>query len=206
MENSDFYKKNLNRKLILDLFDADVVMFGSFKLKSGKISPIYINLRVLISYPSLLKRVAKEYLKLMEGLTFKRLAAIPYAAIPITGAISLLGNIPWIYLRKEMKKYGTKKRIEGKYKKGEIVILVDDLITTGLSKVESIRILESEGLKVKDVVVLIDRDEGGKEDLKKHGYRLHSVFILRDILNTLYSFKKIDDEKLKEVNKYLKNE
>ncbi len=206
MENSDFYKKNLNRKLILDLFDADVVMFGSFKLKSGKISPIYINLRVLISYPSLLKRVAKEYLKLMEGLTFKRLAAIPYAAIPITGAISLLGNIPWIYLRKEVKKYGTKKRIEGEYKKGEIVILVDDLITTGLSKVESIRILESEGLKVKDVVVLIDRDEGGKEDLKKHGYRLHPVFILRDILNTLYSFKKIDDEKLKEVNKYLKNE
>jgi len=199
-------KRSSDRGLILDLFKADVVKFGKFKLKSGKISPIYINLRVLVSHPLLLKKVARKYLEVLSKLRFKRLAAIPYAALPITGAISLLGNIPWIYPRKEVKSYGTKKRIEGEYKKGDKVVLIDDLITTGLSKVESIRILEDEGLKVKDIVVLIDREEGGREDLKNHHYNLHSAFTLKDILQNLYLLKKIDDNKLREVNDYLEGE
>ena len=192
-----------DKNLILSLFDKGAVKFGHFKLKSGKISPIYINLRILVSHPVLLKKVAKKYLQLLDGLQFKRLAAIPYAALPITGAISLLGNIPWVYPRKEVKKYGTKKRIEGEYQKGEKVVLIDDLITTGLSKIEVIKILENEGLKVKDVVTLIDRGEGGREDLRRHHYKLHFAFVLKDILSILYAAKKINNDQLREVNQYL---
>ena len=193
-----------NKELILDLIKIGVVKFGRFKLKSGKISPIYIDLRILVSYPSVLKRVAHLYLNILKELKFDRLVAIPYTALPITGAISLEGNLPWIYSRKEIKKYGTKRLIEGEYRRGERAVLVDDLITTGLSKFESIKILEKEGLKVSDIVVLIDRGEGGKEELKKRGYNLHSVFTLKEILDILEQTKVVSKKKIDETRVYLK--
>jgi len=114
-----------------ELLSAGCIKFGEFTLKSGLKSPIYIDLRLIITYPKLLEQVGAAYLPLLEKLQFDRIAGLPYAAIPIATAISLAGNYPMIYPRKEVKAYGTKAEIEGEYHAGETVVVIDDLATTG---------------------------------------------------------------------------
>ena len=97
------------------LLEAGCVKFGQFTLKSGLQSPIYIDLRLLVGYPSLLEQAAAAYARILEGLKFDRLAALPYAALPIAAAISLRGDWPMLYPRKEVKDYGTRAEIEGPY-------------------------------------------------------------------------------------------
>lgn len=165
------------------LLAAGCVKFGEFTLKSGLKSPIYIDLRQLISHPRLLEQVAAAYLPILQQLSFDRLAALPYAAIPIATAISLAGNYPMIYPRKEVKDYGTRAEIEGEYHPGETVVVVDDLATTGGSKFEAIEKLTAVGLNVRDVVVLIDRQSGAKEALEAAGLRLHAVLTITQLLD-----------------------
>lgn len=165
------------------LLAAGCVKFGEFTLKSGLKSPIYIDLRQLISHPRLLEQVAASYLPILQQLSFDRLAALPYAAIPIATAISLAGNYPMIYPRKEVKDYGTRAEIEGEYHPGETVVVIDDLATTGGSKFEAIEKLTAVGLNVRDVVVLIDRQSGAKEALEAAGLRLHAVLTITQLLD-----------------------
>ncbi len=148
--------------LLDGLLDAGCVKFGQFTLKSGQQSPIYLDLRQLVSFPPLLAQAAAAYLPILKNLAFDRLAALPYAAIPIGSAISLQGNWPMIYPRKEIKAYGTKAEIEGVFLPGETVVVIDDLATTGESKFEAIEKLTQAGIKVKDIVVLIDRQSGAR--------------------------------------------
>jgi uridine monophosphate synthetase len=113
------------------LLEAGCIKFGEFTLKSGMVSPIYIDLRQLVSFPRLLKRVAQAYVAVLDGLKFDRLVGLPYAALPITTAISIQTGWPFIYPRKEAKAYGTKADLEGVYETGERVVIIDDLATTG---------------------------------------------------------------------------
>jgi len=165
------------------LLEAGCVKFGEFTLKSGLISPIYIDLRQIISFPKLLNQVARAYLPILARLTFDRLAGLPYAALPIATAISIHGGWPLIYPRKEVKTYGTKAEIEGIYHAGEHVVIIDDLATTGGSKFEAIEKLSMAGLQVEDVVVLIDRQSGADKALEQAGYKLHSVTTLTRLLD-----------------------
>jgi uridine monophosphate synthetase len=165
------------------LLDAGCVRFGQFTLKSGLISPIYLDLRQLISDPSLLADAGNAYVELLRDLRFDRLAALPYAALPIATAISLAGGWPMIYPRKEAKAYGTGAEIEGGFAVGEGVVVIDDLATTGGSKFEAIEKLAAAGLKIDDVVVLVDRQSGAAEALAAAGYRLHAVMTLTQMLD-----------------------
>jgi uridine monophosphate synthetase len=165
------------------LHDAGCVKFGQFTLKSGLQSPIYLDLRQLISDPALLAQVAAAYVDLLSGLAFDRLAALPYAALPIGAAVSLHGSWPMIYPRREAKSYGTGAEIEGVFVPGETAVVVDDLATTGGSKFEAIEKLSAAGLRVRDVVVLIDRGSGAREALQAAGYRLHAVMTLAQMLD-----------------------
>lgn len=169
--------------LVDGLLEAGCVRFGQFTLKSGLQSPIYLDLRRLIAYPSLLAQVAQAYLPTLQPLTFQRLAALPYAAIPIVTAISLAGNYPFIYPRKEAKEYGTRAEIEGEYQPGEQIVVVDDVATTGSSKFEAIEKLQAAGLIVREVVVLIDRQSGARRSLAQAGFALHAVLTLSDLLD-----------------------
>jgi len=189
--------------LASDLLDAGCVQFGQFTLKSGLQSPIYIDLRRLSSYPGLLSRVASAYLPILRKLSFDRLAALPYAAVPIATAISLLGNWPMIYPRKEVKSYGTQAEIEGIFAPGERLVIIDDLATTGGSKFEAIEKLTSAGLQVRDVVVLIDRQSGAAEGLAQAGYQLHAVFTLNQLLGEWERTGKVSIDQAASVRDFL---
>lgn len=190
-------------QLILALADIGCVRFGDFTLRSGQRSPIYIDLRLLVSHPGVLRDVAHAYAQLLRPLAFDRLAAIPYAALPIGTAVSLELGCPIIYPRKELKGYGTRRAVEGEFQKGERVVVLDDLITTSASKLEAIAPLEGLGLQVEDVVVLIDREQGGREYLEERGYRLHAVFGLGEMLDVLAQHGRISTAQRDEVKAFL---
>lgn len=186
-----------------NLLSAGCIKFGSFTLKSGLISPIYIDLRQIISHPKLLEQVAQSYQSQISNLQFSRIAGLPYAAIPIATAISLQGNYPMIYPRKETKSYGTKAEIEGEYHAGETILIIDDLATTGGSKFEAIEKLTSAGLVVKDIAVLIDRQSGAKESLSQAGFNLHAVLTINQLLDYWEETGKVDKNKIEETRKFL---
>jgi uridine monophosphate synthetase len=187
------------------LLDAGCIQFGSFTLKSGLISPIYIDLRRIIGFPKLLEQVGAAYLPILRSLKFDRLAALPYAAIPIATAISLQGQYPMIYPRKEAKAYGTKTEIEGDFNAGETVVVIDDLATTGGSKFKAIEKLTGAGLEVKDVVVLIDRQSGARESLEAAGYAMHAVLTITGMLDHWEKTGNIEKNKIEETRLFLHN-
>lgn len=192
-------------KLSMDLFEIGAVKFGNFTLKSGLESPIYIDLRALVSYPDVLREVAQELIEITKGLKFDRIAGIPYSAIPIATAVSLQSQVPMIYPRKEQKGYGTKRVVEGVYEKGETVLVYDDLITTCGSKFEAIKPLKAVGLNISDIVVLVDLEQGGKGDLECEGYALHVVFTLSEMIEILRKNKLISEKQYADVINYLKD-
>jgi uridine monophosphate synthetase len=196
---------NSNLSALADgLLEASCIKFGEFTLKSGLKSPIYIDLRYIISFPKLLEQIAQAYLPILSLLQFSRIAGLPYAAIPIATAISLAGNYRMIYPRKEAKAYGTKAEIEGEYHAGETVVVIDDLATTGGSKFEAIEKLTGAGLVVKDVVVLVDRQSGAKESLEQAGYNLHAVLTITQLLDHWEGNGKVEKVKIEETRMFLK--
>lgn len=192
------------KQLAQDLVDSQCVRFGEFKLKSGLMSPIYLDLRRLITYPQILKRCALAYIALLRGLKFDRIAGLPYAGLPISTAISVAAEWPMIYPRKETKEYGTKADIEGLFNVDETIAIIDDLATTGGAKVEAIEKLEGAGLKVTDIIVLIDRESGAKESLAASGYTLHAVATLRQLLDAWLASGAITPAQFDDVQRFLR--
>ncbi len=170
-------------ELARDLVTSGCVRFGQFTLKSGIISPIYMDLRRLVTYPAILRRVAKAYAAKLAELTYDRIAGIPFAALPIATAVGLEMEQPMVYPRLVAKEYGTRANVEGEYVAGETIAVIDDVTTTGDSKFEAIEKLEAVGLIVRDVIVLIDRQQGASELLAEAGYRLHTVLTLPALLD-----------------------
>jgi len=192
-------------ELYTRLFDAGCIKFGEFKLKSGIMSPVYVDFRVLVSNPKLLRLVGEQLAAKLKGLEFDRIAALPYAGMPIGVAASLIADVPMIYPRKEAKDYGTAKLIEGRFKPGEKVVVIDDVITDGGAKLEAIKPMEDAGLVVKDVVIILDREQGGKRILADAGYTLHSVMTLTEALDALVRLGNIKEEVRQETLAFIKS-
>lgn len=193
----------MEHQLAKDLLQSHCIRFGEFTLKSGQQSPIYLDLRRLVSYPAILKRVGQAYAKILARLNYDRIAGIPYAALPIATAAALQLNKPLIYPRREVKEYGTKAAIEGEYNAEETVVVLDDLATTGETKFEAIEKLTSVGLRVREIVVLIDRGQGASELLARAGYQMHAVTTLPRLLEIWRATQAITSEQYDAVKKFL---
>ncbi len=192
-------------QIILSLFEIQAIQFGTFTLKSGVISPIYIDLRRIISFPQLLEAIADAMWQQIQEKEFDFMCGVPYTALPLATIMSFKHEKPMLMRRKEVKNYGTKKIIEGVFQKGQTCLIVEDLITSGSSILETIDPLLQAGLKVKHAVVFLDREQGGKKNVLEKGYAVYSVLTLTETLSILESHKKISSDSLKKVHSFLQN-
>ncbi len=190
---------------ILNLYETNAIKFGEFTLKSGLKSPFYIDLRHIISEPKLLKQTADLIVEQVKNLDFDYVSGIPYTALPIATLVADKLQKPLIYVRKEEKAYGTKNPVIGQYEKGKSCLIIDDLITTGESIVETAEKFQAAGLKTTDFVVIIDRSKNAVELMKQQGFNLHSLIDLDQMLQILAQHNKIDTGKIKQIKDFVNN-
>src|SRR3989338_5753420 len=193
----------MDDKIAKALVDASVVKFGDFTLASGIKSPIYVNIRVLPSYPESMITVTEELSKAVKKIKPDVVAGAETAGIPLSTAISLKTKIPMIYVRKKPKGYGMNQLIEGELKQGQKVVLVDDMATNAFSKLAFIDGIRQAGGIVSDVVIVLDREQGGIETLAKEKVKLHSLITLKELLQYMKDNNLIDDDKHNKILDYL---
>ncbi|OXB81597.1 UNVERIFIED_CONTAM: hypothetical protein H355_008759 [Colinus virginianus] len=170
------------------LLEAHAVRFGDFVLRSGIASPV----------SDLLFQAAKD-----AGLQYDCVCGVPYTALPLATIISSENQIPMLIRRKEAKDYGTKRLVEGTINPGETCLIIEDVVTSGSSVLETAEVLRKEGLKVTDAVVLLDREQGGKARLEERGIRLHSVCTLSGMLDVLQQQGEVDVEMVEKVKNFI---
>lgn len=207
------------KKLADNLLEIGAFKFGDFKLKLHKqypnapLSPVYIDLRLLRRYPRAKKIAIDVYQELMKGIKFDLLADVPTAGSPFASSLSDRTKVGMVTPRIDKKEHGSGARIDGlgPRDKGKTVLLIDDLITTSASKLEAANFMKFHGMKVKDVVVLIDREQGGETQLKKNRIKLHFALTMDRLLDYYLSAKKISQKKyddihnrMDDLNNYLK--
>jgi orotate phosphoribosyltransferase len=177
--------------LALTLFDIGAVRLGQFMLRSGQPSPIYLDLRLLVSFPQALRQATAVYRAILASLTYDVLVATPLAGLPIGTAVALDMDQRLIYPRNQAKDYGTGKMIEGKWDAGETAVILDDVITLGGSIIRTLDTLRHAGIQAQEAVVLIDRQQGGRESLQTHGCTLHAGFTMSQLMAILEANRRI---------------
>ena len=201
-----------NLDLAQMLFDLGGVQFGAFELPgTAGSSPIYVNPRVLISEPRMLRRIgrlinsaiASDRTRVRPHLvTFAAVAGVPMGGLHIATAYALESDTPLVFLHRQ-DGADTKDRIEGSVAPGQTVIVMDDLMTGGRSILSAANRLEKAGMRVRDAIVLIDREQGGIERLKEHGYNVRPILGLHTMLNYYHSSGLIDEAEFERCSDYL---
>ena len=190
------------------LHKADALQFGLYKLTNGKLSPYYIDLRIIPSLPTAYKQICNYYTQAITqkiGLkNFDRIAGIPIAGIPFASQIAYNLQKPLIYTRKTTRLHGRQRRIEGILVSGDKVLIIDDLVTTGLTIQKAAQAITAEGGIVTQAIALLDRQEGAKQKLAKHNIQLHTLLKITDVAQALYEIGAIDTENLKTIKKQIK--
>ncbi len=195
----------------LMLYQIGAIKFGAFKLKLHEItpdaplSPVYIDLRILRSFPDAMDSAINIYKDLIAGIKYDVLADIPTAATPIVAILSYRMRVPMISPRLEKKKHGAKTPIDGSFKEGQVALLIDDLVTLADTKLEAAAVLEENGLTVNDIAVLLDREQGGLEELRRRGYACHAAFKLKELLDLYLNSMQIDEEQYGQIMAYLES-
>jgi len=192
------------------LLSSQALKFGEFRLKSGLVSPYYIDLTWLFSSPKDLRRVvevlAEEIVDLSSRMRIDKVASIELKGALILAAASSRIDIPCLIVRKESKAYGLTGRIAGgEVGDGERILFFDDVVTDGKSKIEGIRPLEEMGAEVETVLVVVDREQGGRENLQRMGYQLSSVTTISEIVKSLMETRKIGEEQARLILNYVKS-
>ena len=199
------------KTLALALLDIGAIKFGNFRLKlhdkkpNAPLSPIYIDLRLLRSFPDIMDSAILVYKELIVRLHYDCFADVPTAATPIVAILAHEMRIPMISPRVAEKTHGVNRMIDGMYKKGQVALLVDDLITKADSKLNAISVLGENGIRVNDVVVLVDREQGGTEELSRHSCRCHSAFRLKELLSFYLEMGRITRDEFERTVTYLQD-
>jgi orotate phosphoribosyltransferase len=191
------------------LYFSSCLKFGRFKIKSGAISPYYIDLARLLSEPkqlSVITDIASDSIRrIMVTDRIDKLASIELKGALIVPSIAVKLDLPCVIVRKEEKAYGVTGRIAGAdVASGDNILFFDDVISEGISKVEGIKPLQELGGNVKHLLVVVNREQGGKENLEKLGYRLHALAKVSELVNSLYQNKHISKAQADEVLGFLK--
>jgi uridine monophosphate synthetase len=196
--------------LASSLLEIGAVKFGEFRLKlhesqpQAPLSPIYVDLRLMRSFPDVLDAASEVYGDLMQDVEFDLLADVPTAATPVVAVLSHMTRAPMVSPRIGGKTHGTMGDIDGAFNKGQRVVLIDDLITHADSKLEAISTLEHNGLTVASVVVLVDREQGGSEELRRRGYQCLAAFTMGELLDHYLETGGITEEQHTRTMDYLR--
>ncbi|MEO8287865.1 MAG: orotidine-5'-phosphate decarboxylase [Chloroflexota bacterium] len=192
-------------EVVIGMFNIGAIQFKPVTLKSGLVSPYYNNLRLLSSYPELLRKVARLMACTMEeaGVKPDIVIGIALAGIPLGVALSQVTGIPGGYVRSEAKAHGTKQMVEGAWSQGATAVLVDDVVSDGASKLDVIGYLQDAGLKVQDIVVLVDRGQGGPALMERHGLRCHAAATMEQVLDVLLKAGLIGDKEVEESKQFM---
>lgn len=197
----------LQEELALKLFEIGAIQSGGFSLKlhdihpEAPLSPLYINLRILQRFPKVKRQAVDVYAELVKQLEFDLLAGVPTAATPLVSSLSDRLGVGMITPWTDSKKHGSGARIDGLLP-GDVglrVVLVDDLVTGADSKLEAVDILVEARMVVADVVVLIDREQGGREQLAEHNLNLHAAMTITQLLCFYERTGKISPEEHKRI-------
>jgi orotate phosphoribosyltransferase len=206
--NQAFEEKKKKMANILNKIDA--VKFGVFKLSSGKASPYYVDLRVIPSFPDAYREICdlySQYIQTEIGVkSFDRIAGVPLTGIIFASQVAYNLEKPFIYVRKGVRLRGRERRVEGILVSGDRVLLIDDLVTTGLTLKKAADTVRAEGGVVTDAIAFVDREEGGAKQLEKSGINLHPMLKISEIANMLYDSGLIDRESLKTILKQVKKQ
>lgn len=193
--------------LLPNLLSCEVFKVGNFKLKTGSYSPVYIDLRRIINFPSIIKEVAKAVRseQIEKDLKFNVICGVPYTALPIASVFSVYFDVPMVMKRKEAKDYGTKKMVEGQIFPGDSCLIIEDIVSSGGSVIETAEALRKEGLKVEHCIVVVNRNQGGVENLKKAGINLHQLFDINEVFEAYCSINPVQAELREQVKSYFIN-
>lgn len=191
---------------MLSLYEIGCVKFGEFVLSSGLKTPVYFDLRILVSYPSLLDQAGRLIEKYIEenNLDYDIICGVPYGAFAVATALSIKTNKPMVFKRKEAKDYGCKKMVEGVYKADDRCLLIEDVVVYGTSIIETAQCLKEYKLQVKDSICLLDREQGGPDNVNDHGIHFHSIIKASDLLHFLFNKGKITQAIMDETVEFLK--
>ncbi|CAG9862441.1 unnamed protein product [Phyllotreta striolata] len=187
-----------------ELFKIDAIKFGEYKTKIGLMTPVYCDLRVIVSYPKLLETLAELMIwKIGNINNYNIICGVPYTALPIATVVSIKSNVSMVMRRKEAKDYGTKKLIEGVFKPGDNCLIIEDVITSGSSILETVKDLTNSELKCTDAIILLNREQGGEAFLKNNGIKMHALFNLTQLMDILQEANYIDSLMVQKVRDYL---
>lgn len=199
------YEERL-RSLIVKLHEINVLKFGDFKMKIGVNSPVYFDLRIIVSHPKVLAELSELICEFAQKSleNCDHVCGVPYAALSIATLVSVKSDRSMLMRRKEAKDYGTRRLVEGCFKSGDSCVIVEDVVTSGLSILETVGDLQREGLRVTESLVVVDREQGGSEHLASQGIKMRSLVTLTEIMYILLDAGKVDENTVQRVKDYLK--
>lgn len=169
-----------NQDLIKALRAADAVRFGEFELSHGGTSEYYVDKYLFETDPDCLEAIAEAFADRLA--VDDKLGGVALGGVPLAAATSVAAGVPYVIARKQRKDYGTANLVEGRLEDGEEVIVVEDIVTTGTSLVDAVEALRDAGATVERALVVVDREEGGRENVEDAGVEMESLVTASELL------------------------
>ncbi|CAH2986833.1 unnamed protein product [Chilo suppressalis] len=191
-------------ELALHLFDAGAVRLGDIEAKQGRRTPVYFDLRVVVSHPTVMLATVKHLQKMASEINHDILCGVPYAAMPLAAVMSVNANTPMVMKRKEAKNYATKKLLEGVFQKNQNCLVIEDVVTSGGSLLETVDALRAEGLVVTHALVVLDREQGGASVLKANGVEVKALFTMTNLIKLLRDAGKITNNTVEIISDHIR--